>query len=296
MSVPPIAVTRDPAAVLARAAEVLRWLGDPEPAPLAEPPQGALYVGADLGTAYLTLVVLDESGTPVAGEYQFAQVVRDGLVVDYAGAVDRLAGMKARVEARIGRPLEYAASAYPPGVPLAEVRATANVVEAAGLRCETLVDEPSAANALLGIHNGAIVDVGGGTTGIAILRDGEVVYTADEATGGTHFTLVIAGAHGVSFEDAEAMKTDPAQQARLLPVVRPVMEKVASITARHIAAYEQQGGTVEQLTLVGGTVTFPGMAQVVQEYTGIATSVPPHPVFVTPIGMALHSRDVIART
>lgn len=270
---------------------MLRWLGDPEPEPLAQPPLGELYVGADLGTAYLTLMVLDAEGMPIAGEYQFAQVVRDGLVVDYAGAVERLAGMKARVEARIGRPLEYAASAYPPGVPLAEVRATTNVVEAAGLRCETLVDEPSAANALLGIQNGAIVDVGGGTTGIAILQDGEVVYTADEATGGTHFTLVIAGAHGVSFEDAEAMKTDPAQQARLLPVVRPVMEKVASITARHIAAYEGQGGgRVQQLTLVGGTVSFPGMAQVVQEYTGISTNVPEHPVFVTPIGMALHSR------
>jgi ethanolamine utilization protein EutJ len=103
---------------------------------------------------------------------------------------------------------------------------------------------------------------------------------------------VIAGAHDVSFEDAEAMKTDPGQQARLLPVVRPVMEKVASITARHIAAYEQQSGRrVEQITLVGGTVAFQGMAAVVQEYTGIPTSVPERPVFVTPIGIAMHDKE-----
>jgi ethanolamine utilization protein EutJ len=235
-------------------------------------------VGADLGTAYLVLVVLDESGQPIAGEYQFAQVVRDGLVVDYVGAVDRLTAMKTRIEKRIGRELTHAASAYPPGVPRAEARATANVVEAAGMRCLDLIDEPS-----------AIVDVGGGTTGIAIIESGEVVYTADEATGGTHFSLVIAGAHDISFENAEAMKVDAEQQARLLPVVRPVIEKVASITARHVAEYERQSGkTVDELTLVGGTVVFPGMAEIVEEYTGIRTQVPERPLFVTPIGIALH--------
>jgi len=114
-----------------------------------------------------------------------------------------------------------------------EVRATANVVQAAGFHCTGVVDEPTAANALLGLRNGVIVDVGGGTTGIAILREGEVVYTADEPTGGTHFSLVIAGAHDIPFEAAETMKIDPSQQTRLFPVIRPVMEKVASIVSRH---------------------------------------------------------------
>ena len=49
--------------------------------------------------------------------------------------------------------------------------------------CTGLVDEPSAANAVLGLRDGVVVDVGGGTTGIAVVRDGEVVHTADEATG-----------------------------------------------------------------------------------------------------------------
>ena len=282
----------DSTAILARTEQVLRRVGDPEPPPLRSAPQGPLRVGVDLGTAYLVLVVLDEHGNPLAGEFQFAQVVRDGLVVDYVGAVDLLSAMKARVEKRLGRQLTQAASAYPPGVPRAEVQATANVVEAASLRCLDLVDEPSAANALLGLQQGAVVDVGGGTTGIAIIEDGEVVYTADEATGGTHFSLVIAGAHEISFEEAEKMKMDPVQQQRLMPVVRPVIEKVASIAARHIAKYELQSGrAVEQLTLVGGTSAFLGMAEVVQEYTGIPTRVPEHPMFVTPIGIALNDRQ-----
>jgi len=249
--------------------------------PLAEIPQGKLRVGVDLGTAYLVLVVLDELDRPLVGEWQFAQVVRDGLVVDYIGATDLLLGMKKSVERRLGRDLTHAVSGFPPGVASVEVRATANVVQAAGMDCPLLIDEPSAANQILHVQNGVIVDVGGGTTGIAIIKDGTVVYTADEPTGGTHFSLVIAGSLGISFEEAEALKIKPEEQSRLYPLVRAVMEKVGSIVLRHI-----QGYTVEHITLVGGASAFTGMAQVIQEYTGISTSVPRRPVFVTPLGLA----------
>ncbi len=273
---------------VALAEQVIRWLPDPEPPHLDSLPEGILHVGVDLGTAYLVLVVLDEQFRPLAGEYQFAQVVRDGLVVDFIGAVDRLREMKKRVERRLGVELTHASSGFPPGVPQAEVRAVANVLEAANLRCTQLVDEPTAANALLNLRNGAIVDVGGGTTGIAILQDGEVVYTADEPTGGTHFSLVIAGANDITFEAAEAMKTNPAEQTRLFPVVRPVMEKVASITARHL---RDSSVVIDQITLVGGTCSYPGMATVIEEYTGIPTSVSDRPVFVTPLGIAIHDQE-----
>ena len=248
-----------------------------------------MHIGVDLGTAYLVLVVLDENYQPIAGEYQFAQVVRDGLVVDFIGAVDLLREMKTRVEQRIGRELTHAASGYPPGVPRAEVRAVANVVEAVEMKCTHLVDEPSAANAVLGLQNGAIVDVGGGTTGIAILQDGEVVYTADEPTGGTHFSLVVAGSLDIPFEAAEALKVNPAEQARLFPTLRPVMEKVGSIVNRHV---ERSGVDVDQLTLVGGTCAYQGMAEVIQDYTGIPTQVPEYPVFPTPVGFAMHDHEI----
>ena len=258
---------------------------------LEDVPEGPFQVGVDLGTAYLVLVVLDQNRQPLAGEYQFAEVVRDGLVVDFVGAVDRLAGMKQRLERRLGRELTHAATGYPPGVPQVERRATANVLEAVGLQCTALVDEPTAANAVLGLSDGVIVDVGGGTTGIAILHDGEVAYTADEPTGGTHFSLVIAGAHDIPFEAAEAMKIDPNEQTRLFPIIRPVMEKVASIVARHVAIYQAQSGhRVEDLVLVGGTSKFPGIAAVVEEYTRLNTRTPERPLFVTPLGIALYDK------
>ncbi len=244
----------------------------------------SVHVGVDLGTAYTVLVVLNEHYKPIAGEYQFAQVTRDGLVVDFIGAVDLLKAMKSRVEKKLGFELTSGASGYPPGVPQVEVRATANVLYGAGLDCTGLIDEPTAANNVLQIKDGAIVDVGGGTTGIAIFKNGEVVYTADEPTGGTHFSLVIAGATGTSFEEAEEMKKNPKEQTRLVPLIRPVMEKVGSIINRHVEGYR-----VEKLYLVGGTCAYPGMDKVIEEYTGVETVLPGNPLFVTPLGIAMNN-------
>lgn len=244
----------------------------------------SVHVGVDLGTAYTVLVVLDENHQPIAGTYQFAQIVRDGLVVDFVGAVDLLRKMKTQVEEKLGFTLKSAASGYPPGVPQAEVRATANVLFGAGLDCTGLIDEPTAANNVLQIKDGAIVDVGGGTTGIAVLKKGKVVYTADEPTGGTHFSLVIAGSTDSTFEEAEALKKDPKEQTRLFPVIRPVMEKVGTIVRRHIAGHK-----VDKIYLVGGTCAYPGMSEVIQEVTGVDTILPGNPLFITPLGIAMNN-------
>jgi ethanolamine utilization protein EutJ len=250
----------------------------------AQPASDGVHVGVDLGTAYTVLLVLDEKHRPIAGTYQFAQIVRDGLVVDFIGAVDLLRKMKTQVEEKLGFALTSASTGYPPGVPQAEVRATANVLYGAGLDCSGLIDEPSAANNVLQVKDGAIVDVGGGTTGIAVLKQGKVVYTADEPTGGTHFSLVIAGSTGSTFDEAEAMKKDPTEQTRLFPVIRPVMEKVGTIVRRHIAGHK-----VDRIYLVGGTCAYPGMDQVIHEVTGVETVLPGNPLFITPLGIAMHN-------
>ncbi len=263
-------------AILAAAAEAIHR-------PHADGYRGPVYVGVDLGTAYIVLFVLDAEKRPLVGAYRYAEVVRDGLVVDFVAATALVRELKAQVEARLGFPLRSAATAYPPGVPLAEVRATRYVLEAAGLECTAQIDEPSAANAVLQIANGAVVDIGGGTTGIAVVQDGRVIYTADEPTGGIHFTLVIAGSHRIPFAAAEAMKTDPREQPRLFPIVRPVMEKVGTIIARHIRPF-----AVEALYLVGGAAAFAGFPAVITEITGLPAFVPSRPLFVTPLGIAMH--------
>lgn len=250
-------------------------------------PPGRLRVGVDLGTAYTVLFVVDEDGRPVAGGYRWAEVVRDGVVLDFAGAVALVRELRAQAEEVLGVELTHAAVTIPPGMAPTEVRAHRYVVEAVGMECTAVVDEPTAANAVLGIRDGAVVDVGGGTTGIAVLRDGRVVSTADEPTGGTHVSLVIAGARRVPLEEAERMKTDPARQPELFPLVRPVFEKVATIVADHLAGPDA-GASVERIWLVGGTAAFPGIAEVVEQVTGLPTVVPADPLFVTPLGVAHH--------
>ena len=80
-----------------------------------KPVSDKLKVGVDLGTAYIVIVVLDEDNNPVACEKQFAQVLKDGVIVDYAGACGIVRKLKKKLEERLGRELEYAAIAMPAG-------------------------------------------------------------------------------------------------------------------------------------------------------------------------------------
>lgn len=248
--------------------------------------RGPVHVGVDLGTAYTVFVVLDKDYRPLAGRYAFTELVRDGLVVDFIGAIQLLKRMRQEIEEQLGFPLTSAATTFPPGVPQAEVKATRNVVIGSGLECSGFVDEPSGANALLQVRDGAVVDIGGGTTGIAVVRDGEVIYTADEPTGGTHFSLVIAGAMNIPFEEAEEYKKDPENGRQLFTVVYPVMQKVGTIVSRHIRQHP-----VDTIYLVGGTSSMPGLAEVISEMTGARTVTPPHPMFVTPVGVAMYDNN-----
>ena len=140
----------------------------------------------------------------------------------------------------------------------------------------------AAANHLLGIKDGAIVDIGGGTTGVSILKGGKVVMSDDEASGGTHFSLVIAGSYGMKYDEAELYKRDPKNQKELFPIIRPVIEKIGAIIRGFIGKRK-----VEQLILVGGSSCIQNIEKEIEGITGISTYKPANPLYVTPIGIAL---------
>lgn len=246
------------------------------------------YTGIDLGTACIVMAVLDEDYQPVAGAYQYADVVRDGMLVDYIGAVKIVKEMKGKIEESLGTELIYAAGAIPPGTDSIDGGAVKNVIQAAGFEITNMLDEPSAANMLLKIENGAVVDIGGGTTGISIVRDGEVVAISDEATGGTHFSLVLAGAYKISFPDADKYKRDNVNHREILPVLKPVIEKISSIIQK-----ETEGHNIENIVLVGGSSCLTDIEKVIEKQTGIRTYKPLNPLFVTPLGIALSCTDQI---
>jgi len=244
------------------------------------------YTGVDLGTACVVIAVLDENFRPVAGAYRYADVVRDGMVVDYIGAIKIVREMKHEIEEKLGVELIYAAAAIPPGTDLLDSGAVKNVVQAAGFEITNVLDEPTAANEVLKIQNGAVVDIGGGTTGISILKDGKVVYIADEPTGGTHFSLVVSGAYKLPFAEAEVFKRNVKNHKELLPVLKPVVEKVSAIINQHIVGHD-----VQEISLVGGTCCLAGLENIVEKKTGILTRKPKNPMFVTPLGIALSCKQ-----
>ncbi|MDR0550514.1 MAG: ethanolamine utilization protein EutJ [Spirochaetaceae bacterium] len=244
--------------------------------------RGKLKCGVDLGTANICIAVLDENDKPVSGEIFGAQVVRDGLVYDYSGSVAIVRKLKARIEERLGRRLETAAAAIPPGTVGRDAECVANVVRAADFDVTAVVDEPTAAARALGAKEGAVVDIGGGTTGISILRNGKVAAVHDEPTGGTHMTLVVAGHYGMSFDEAERYKVDPANAREVFPLVKPVAEKMATIVRRFL-----ENWSVETIYAAGGACAFDGFEKIIERECGIPTVKPAHSLLVTPLGIAM---------
>ncbi|WP_455128803.1 ethanolamine utilization protein EutJ [Pseudoramibacter alactolyticus] len=250
------------------------------------PYEGKLKVGVDLGTANIVVAVVDENNKPVAGATKSAHVVRDGIVVDYIGAVDIVKDLKRQIEERLGVDLSNApaATAIPPGIIEGNTKIIANVVESCDFNVTNVLDEPTAAATVLGIENGAVVDVGGGTTGISIIDHGKVVFTADEATGGTHMSLVIAGAYHISFDEAEAKKIHESED-KIFPLVKPTVEKMAAIVRRYIEGYD-----VDTIYVVGGACEFKKFESVFEREIGIKTVKPVEPLLVTPLGIAFNCK------
>jgi len=247
------------------------------------PFEGPLKVGVDLGTANIVMAVVDQDNRPVAGMSVHSSVVRDGIVVDYVGAIQALKTLKSALEAKLGVELTQAATAIPPGILEGNTRCIVNCVEGADLSVIKVMDEPTAAATVLDIRDGAVVDIGGGTTGISILSDNEVIYTADEATGGTHMTLVLAGYYGIDQLAAETLKIDKSKESLVFPIIYPVVEKMASIVKSFVNEYE-----VKNIYLVGGACCFSEFENVFEKTLHIPVHKPNDCLFVTPLGIAVN--------
>lgn len=242
-------------------------------------PTGALRVGVDLGTASCVLVVLDGDGEPVWVDSHPSGALRDGVVVDFATAITTVRRLKARAEEALDVELRSAATAYPPCIPVADAKACSYVVEAAGFADVALVDEVSAAQQTLGVRDGVVVDVGGGSTGVGVFRDGRLAALDDRPGGGRYLDLMLAGAFGISVEDAEQLKQRQPEQA--LPVVVPGLQRIAESVLQ--ASAESADLTVH---LAGGALMIPGADAVLSAYLKREVMTYPHALLITPIGIA----------
>jgi len=237
------------------------------------------FIGIDLGTADIQTVVIDGEGTPVAAFLDWADVVRDGVVVDYVGACRIVRTQLAKVQQKFGILVEEAITSYPPGT---DPRISINVVESAGIIVSHVIDEPCSVAALLHIENGAVVDVGGGTTGTAIIENGQLVSSLDEPSGGRHVSLAIAGGLGIDMEEAEQQKRRSHEDPLIAAMAKPVIEKMSDIVEGHIA--EHQPGIIY---LTGGGTLIAGFAQIFRKtFPALEVVELTRALYLTPLAIA----------
>lgn len=243
---------------------------------------GDLRLGIDLGTSNVVSMVVDGQGMPRAVRLQGADVVRDGVVYNFFGAVNIVRRQLEELEAVFGHPFTTAATSFPPGT---EARISVNVLEAAGLTVNRVLDEPTAVAHMLDLQSAAVVDIGGGTTGVAVVRDGQVIFSTDEPTGGHHISLTLAGGMGIDLTGAEEVKKT--RGAEIWPRVRPVFEKMCHIVEQSLASPALKGYTVDEILLSGGSCTLPGVLELFRAaFPGQKVTLPRPPIFITPLAIA----------
>jgi ethanolamine utilization protein EutJ len=242
--------------------------------------EGPFAFGVDLGTATIVITAIDQRGRAIYWDSLPCEAIRDGVIVNFGDAVTAVKKLKAAATQALEVEILCAATAFPPGVPSAEAKACHYVLENAEITCRALVDEVSAAQALLKVRDGAIVDVGGGSTGVGIVSDGKIIALDDEPGGGHHLDLILAGALGIAIEEAEQRKRKGSEDYSI--ILRPGIERIGSSVLRQIA-----GRPVGSLHLVGGAVRVANAAAIISRFTGIPTIAYPHSELVTPFGIAM---------
>lgn len=199
-------------------------------------------------------------------------------------------------------------------------------VDKNNLEVTSLTLEPIAAiNVLfpreLWLLNLALVDIGAGTSDIAVCRDGRVTAFDMATIAGDEVTEAIIRKYLVSFEMAERMKRtlsadtesivytnivggeETVSREDLLQTVQPVTELLAKTISERLLAVNH--GKPDALFLIGGGSLIPGLSASVSKYLGLdenkiavgakaalknVMNMPKEllgPEFITPIGIAI---------
>jgi cell division protein FtsA len=213
----------------------------------------------------------------------------------------------------------------------AAVQNVARCAELAGLKVADIVLEPlaSAESVLteeeknLGV---CLVDIGGGTTDIAVFGDGALVHTSVIPLGGNHLTNDIVVGLRTPINDAERIKRQygcalsemvapdemidvpsvgdrgPRKMARrvLCDIIEPRMEEIFGLVAREIQGCGWEDKLTSGLVVTGGASLVPGLEEMAEDVLGllvrrgeprhvggIVDSIK-HPSFATGVGLALY--------
>jgi cell division protein FtsA len=171
-----------------------------------------------------------------------------------------------------------------------------------------------------------LVDMGGGTTDIALFHDGAVKHTSVLGIGGNHLTSDIAAGLRTPIGEAERIKQRygcartsmvgkdervevPSVGGRgsrtisrqiLCEIIEPRLEEMFQLIQREIAKSGYEGSLVSGMVLTGGSTLLPGMIEMAEEVFGmpVRLGVPIHvgglidvvssPIYATGVGLVLY--------
>jgi type IV pilus assembly protein PilM len=122
----------------------------------------------------------------------------------------------------------------------------------------------------------ALVDIGASALKVVVLSGGIPVYTKDSAMGGRNITASIQGQLGLSYADAEVMKTSG--QANGIPqevseLMHNMAENFAIEIKRSLDYYNASstGAPVSYVLLAGGSAKLPGLAKIIEDHAQLPT-------------------------
>ena len=171
-----------------------------------------------------------------------------------------------------------------------------------------------------------LIDIGGGTTDIAVYHDGTVRHTAVLGIGGNHVTNDIAAGLRTPFNDAERIKQrfgyakasmvdgnervdvpsvagkGPSSVSRqiLCEIIEPRLDEIFELVQKEIAKSGFEGSLASGLVITGGSMLLPGAVEMAERCFGLPVrlGVPAHvgglvdiisnPTYATGVGLVLH--------
>jgi cell division protein FtsA len=179
-----------------------------------------------------------------------------------------------------------------------------------------------------------LIDVGGGTTDIAIYHDGTVKHTAVIGIGGNHVTNDIASGLRTPFNDAERIKQRHGSAKALMisadervhvpsvagkgagsvsrqilcEIIEPRLDEIFELVQKEVAKSGFEGALTSGIVITGGSMLLPGAVEMAERSFGLPVrlGVPTHvgglvdiignPTYSTGVGLVLHGMKRHERT
>ncbi|KTD64885.1 pilus assembly protein PilM [Legionella spiritensis] len=122
----------------------------------------------------------------------------------------------------------------------------------------------------------AVIDIGSSFTDLFVLHGMKIIFTREEEFGGKQLIEAIARQYSVSFDEAAAMKAagrmpEDYEDAVLQPYIEMILLQIKRTLQFFFSTSHH--GFVDHIILAGGVAMLPNLADLVQEKTGIPTSV-----------------------